>query len=169
MTAQYKVMCGCECGISSKSMYFTLLKWRNRCMKHLKDRSHNAQNRKSGKISSHIFGTYNNDVRPHNCHIYNTTVYMAPETMFTCNYKHHGLPQWKHILRCCDKCPNIVLPIQETNKDTTNMCLTIRFHIYRNVSRCTVRVQHPYHEWTTCSICYTVTISDRTSKKHTQK
>ena len=55
MTYRYKVMCGCDCFISSKIMHFYLLTCRDHLLKHLKDRSHNAQNRKSGEISSRIF------------------------------------------------------------------------------------------------------------------
>ena len=32
MTSRYKVMCGCECCISTKSMHLSLLVWRNRCL-----------------------------------------------------------------------------------------------------------------------------------------
>ena len=94
---------------------------------------------------------------------------MTMETIWPCNSKHHGILHRKYVLRCCDKCPSIVLPIQEANKDTTNMCPIIRFHVYRNVSRCTVHGRSPYQKWTTYSLCYTVMISDRTAKVYTQK
>ena len=38
MTSQYKVICGCECCISAKSMNYSLLTWIYRRMKYLKDR-----------------------------------------------------------------------------------------------------------------------------------
>ena len=69
MASRYKVMCGYECCISPKSIHYSLLTWRDNCLKHLKYRSHNAQNRRSGKISSRIFETYNNAVQPHGFHI----------------------------------------------------------------------------------------------------
>ena len=71
MTDQYKVTCGCECCISAKIMRSSLLKWRDLRFKQLKDRSHNAQNRRSGELSSRLFETYKNSARPHGCHIYN--------------------------------------------------------------------------------------------------
>ena len=40
MSYQYKVMCGCECCISAKSMHSSLLTWRYFCLKHRTDRSH---------------------------------------------------------------------------------------------------------------------------------
>ena len=64
-TSWYKVMCGCECFISAKNMKSPLLTWCNFSLKHLKDMSHNEQNRQSGEISSRIFETYNTSVQPH--------------------------------------------------------------------------------------------------------
>ena len=49
MTSQYKVVWNYERCISDKSMHSSLLSWGNFCLKYLKDRCHNAQNRRSGK------------------------------------------------------------------------------------------------------------------------
>ena len=53
-------------------------------------------------------------------------------TMCPCTPTHHGIPHWKGVLRCFEKCPSILIPSQEENKDTTNMFTTIFFHVYRN-------------------------------------
>ena len=92
MTPQYKVICGCDCCISSKVMNSSLLTWRNYRLKHLRDKIQNAQNRRSGEIFSRIFETYKNSVRPHGCHIYNTTEHMAISPMFSCTSEHHWIP-----------------------------------------------------------------------------
>ena len=157
-------MWGYDCCISAKIMHSCLLTCNDRRVKHLKDRSHNAQNRRSGEISSRIFETYNNYVRPHGCHIYNTGADMSMATMCPCTSKHHGIPHCKFVLCCSDKFPIIVLPSQDANKNTTNMCPIIIFHVYCNFSRWTVYGRRLYHEWTTCSCCSTVTSSNSTSK-----
>ena len=90
-------------------------------------------------------------------------------TMCTFTYKHHGLPHLKCVLRFCDKCPSIFLPSQEANKDTTNMCPTIKFHVYQNVSNFTFHGRRQYHEQITWSLCSTVTSSDRAAKVYTRK
>ena len=131
MTSRYTVICGCECYISSKSMHLYMLTWSNSCLKYLKDISHNAQNIRSGEISSRIFETYKNAVQPHGFHIYNTASCISMEKTCPCTSKHHGIPHWEFVLRCCDKCPSIVLPSQQTIKDITNTCKTIRFNVYR--------------------------------------
>ena len=46
MSARYKIMCGCECYISAKSIHSSFLSWRNRYLEKLKDKSQNAQSSK---------------------------------------------------------------------------------------------------------------------------
>ena len=137
-------MRGWKCYIYSKIIHFYLLTWRDWHMKQPKDQSHNAQNRGSGEISICIFETYKNAGRPHGCHRYNTDTGMAMSTLCSCYSTHHVPPNWKCVLHCCNKSPIIVIPSQEKNKDTTNMFPTIRFHVYRNVSSCTVYDRYPY-------------------------
>ena len=67
MTARYKLMCSCECCIYAKSMHLYLLTRCDRHIKNFKDRSHNAQNRRSGELSSDLFETYKNSVRSPGC------------------------------------------------------------------------------------------------------
>ena len=134
MTSQYMVVCGCECCISSKIVHSSLLIWRDHWLKHLRYRSCNVQNRRSGEISSCIFETYKNSVVPHGCHIYNTTADMSMAKMCTCTSKYHGLTHWKCVLCCCDRLSSILLPSQESIKDTTNTCPEIILNVYCNVS-----------------------------------
>ena len=84
-------MCGCECCISANSMHSYLLMCRKYRLKQIKDRSHNAQNRRFSEISSRIFETYKNAVQPHSFNIYNNVSDISMETMCTCTPKHHGL------------------------------------------------------------------------------
>ena len=58
MSAQYKVMCGCECCITTRSIYSTFLSWHDRLSEKLKDKSQNSQSRRSGEKSHHIYNTY---------------------------------------------------------------------------------------------------------------
>ena len=51
MSALYKVICGCECCIYAKSIYSSLLSWRDRYLRKLKDKIQNAQSRRSGEKS----------------------------------------------------------------------------------------------------------------------
>ena len=57
MSARYKIMCGCECSISAKSIHSSLLSWHDKYLKKLKDQSQNAQSRRSGEKAHHIYKT----------------------------------------------------------------------------------------------------------------
>ena len=107
MSAQYKVMCGCECYISAKNIHSLLLSWRDRYLKKIKDKSQNSQSRRSGEKSYHIYETYENTVMPHGRHIYAKSYDMANATLCTYPQSDHALPHWKCVLRCCAKCPCI--------------------------------------------------------------
>ena len=110
MTAQYKLMCGCECCKSAKIIQLSFLTWPGCHLKHLKDISHNAQTRRPGELSSFLFETYKNALRPHGCCIYNSDADMDMAKMFPCTSQHHVLLNWKCVLRCCEKCPSISKP-----------------------------------------------------------
>ena len=58
ITAQSRLMCGCERCIYEKNMHSYLLTWHDHHLKQLKYRSQNAQNRRSGEISSRISEIY---------------------------------------------------------------------------------------------------------------
>ena len=70
MSAQFEVMCGCECCIYTKIVHSSLLSWSDRYLEKLKDQIQNAQSRRSGEKSDHIFETYKNTVMPHGHYIY---------------------------------------------------------------------------------------------------
>ena len=58
ISAQYKVMCDCECCIYAKSMQYYLLSRRGFYLKKLKDISQKSQNIKYGETTNHLFRTY---------------------------------------------------------------------------------------------------------------
>ena len=63
-------MCGCECCISAKSIHSSLISWRDRYLKKLKDTIQNAQNRRSGEKENRIYETYKNTFMPNGRLIY---------------------------------------------------------------------------------------------------
>ena len=115
-SARYKIMCGCECCISAKSIHSPLLYWRDRHLKKLKDKSKNAQRRRSGEKAHHIYTTYKNTVIPHGRHIYAKASGLANETMCAYTDYDNALQHWKCVLWCCADCPCINPPDQKINK-----------------------------------------------------
>ena len=144
-------MCVCECCISDKIMHSSLLSWRDRYLKKLKDKIQNAQSRRSVEKSHHIYETYKNIVLPHGCHIYSIASDMANATMFTYSQSDHALPHCKCVLRCCDECTSINILDQETNKKHKETTPSIRFHIYHIIGICTAHGIIPLKDK---KICY---------------
>ena len=115
ISARYKVMCGCEYCIFVKSMHSSLQSWRDRYLKKLKDKSQNAQRRRSDEKTHHIYTKYKNKMMPHGRHIYSKAYDMANATMYAYPNSDNALPHWKCVLRCCANFPCINLPDQEKN------------------------------------------------------
>ena len=116
MSARYKIMCGCECWISAKSIHSSLISWRDRHLKKLKYQSQNAQIRRSGEKAHHIYTTYKNTLMPHWSHIYAKASDMANATMCTYPQSDQALPHRKRVLQFCAKYSCINIPDQETDK-----------------------------------------------------
>ena len=72
-------MCVCGGCISAKSRHSSLLSWRDRYLKKLKDLSQNSQKIRSGEKANHIYETYKNTVMPHGRNIYTKAYDMAKE------------------------------------------------------------------------------------------
>ena len=49
-------------------------------------------------------------------HFHTGNVYCDAMTMCTYPQSEHALPHWKCVWRCCDDCPYINIPDQETTK-----------------------------------------------------
>ena len=99
ISARYKVVCGCECCISVKSIHSLFLSWCDRYLEKLKYRSQNDQSISCGEKAYHIYETYKNTVMPHGRHIYAKVSNMANAKMCTNPQSDHALPHWKCVLR----------------------------------------------------------------------
>ena len=74
-------MRGCECCIYYKIMHSSLLSWRERVSKTVKDQFCNKKNRRFSEIANNLFETYKNSVMPHEKHMFQTTYDMEMEKM----------------------------------------------------------------------------------------
>ena len=116
ISVRYRVMCGCECCISAKSINSSLLSWCDRYLKNSKIKEKIIKSdcllKKNITYMKHI-----KTVMPHGRHIYAKSPDMEKSTMRTYPQYYHALPSWKCVLRFCDDCPCINLPGQETDKN----------------------------------------------------
>ena len=81
MSERYKIMCGCECCISAKSIHSSLLSWRDVYLKNSRIKAKMIE--EEGLVRKHI--TYiqhiKNTVIPHGSHIYAKSSDMANVTI----------------------------------------------------------------------------------------
>ena len=87
------------------NVYSSLLCWRDRYLKRLKYQIQNAQIRRSGENSHHMYENYKNTVMPHGSNIYAKAYDMTKSAMCTYPHPDHALPHRKCVLRCCAKFP----------------------------------------------------------------
>ena len=73
-----------------------------------------------GKNQIRIYEKYKNTVIPHRRHIYANASGTKKATMCAYPQSDHALSIWKCVLRCCEKCPIINLPDQETDYQYSN-------------------------------------------------
>ena len=138
MSSQYKFMCGCECCISDKIIYSSLLSWRDRYLKKLKDQIQHAQNGRCGEKAHHKYKTYKNTVMPHGPHIYANASDTEQDTMCAYPQSDHSLPHSKCVLWCCNYCPYINIPDQEKVNQYSDTTTSVRLYIYHIIASYTV-------------------------------
>ena len=134
-------------------MHSSLLSWRDRYLKKIKDKIQNDQSRRSGEKSHHIYETFKNTVMPHGRHIYSKASDMTKAAMCTYPHSDHALPQWKYVLRCCYDGPCINITDQETYKKHKEKTPSIRFQIYHIIGRCTAHGRIPLKDKKICYMC----------------
>ena len=72
--------------------------------------------------------------------------------MCTYTQSDHALPHWKCVLQCCARCQCINLSDQETDIQYSETTLSMRFHIYHIIARCTAHGRIPLKDkkYVTC-------------------
>ena len=102
---------------------------------------------------------------PHGRHIYAKAYDTEKATMLTYPQSDHEFTHWKCVLRCCDKCPCINLPDQETDNQCSETTPSIRFHIYHIIRHCTSHGRNSLKE--NSVTCVNKNINQITLQKYT--
>ena len=90
---------------------------------------------------------------PHRRYIYARASGIVKSTMCAYPQSDHALPHCKCILQCYAKCPSINLPFQEIYDQYSNTSLSIRFHVYHIIARCTEHERLPLNDKKFCRKC----------------
>ena len=92
-------------------------------------------------------------VVPHGLHIHAKSYDMTKATVCAYPQSDHAFTHWKCIIQCCEKCPIVNLPDQETYDQYSDTSPSIIFHIYHLVSRCTTHDRLPLTDKKLCRKC----------------
>ena len=90
---------------------------------------------------------------PHGRHIYAKEYDTAKKTLCAYSQSDHALPHWKFVFQCCDKCPSINLPDQETDDKYPDTSPSIRFQIYHLIALFKKHGRHPLTDKKCCRKC----------------
>ena len=104
---------------------------------------------------------------PHGRHIYAKASDMAKATMCAYPQSDHALPYWKCVLQCCANCPCINITDQETDNQYSDTALSIKFHIYHIIGRCTAHVRIPLRDKKICRKCKQESSTEKYTKIYT--
>ena len=105
----------------------------------------------------------------HGRHIYAKASDMEKATMCTYPQYDNAFPHWKFVLRCCDKCPCINIPDQETDNQYSETTPSIMFHIYHIIRRCTDNGKTPLKDKKICYMCKQESSSNNSTKYTPEK
>ena len=94
---------------------------------------------------------------------------MAKAKIYAYSQSYHALPHWKCVMQCCDKCPGINIPDQETYDQYPNTITSIRFHIYHLIVCCTKHGRLLLTDKKSCRKCQQDTDSGQSTKIYTRK
>ena len=106
---------------------------------------------------------------PYGRHIHAKAYDMAKATVCAYSQWDHMLPHWKCVVRCCDKCSSINLPVQETDYQYPDTSPSISFQIYHLIARCKKHVRLPLNDKKRCHKFQHVTASGKSTKIYTRK
>ena len=76
---------------------------------------------------------------------------------------------WKCVLRCCEECPRIDIPITEPDQQNSNFSPIIRFNVYQHIAHCTVHIISTFNKKKKCQLCEASTYAILTGKPCTRK
>ena len=106
---------------------------------------------------------------PHGRHIYAKASDMENAKICAYPQSDHEIPHCKFVLRCCADCPCINITDQETDNQYSKTTLSIRFHIYHIIARCTDHGRIPLKYKRICHMYKQESSSDESTKIYTRK
>ena len=169
MSAQYNIMCGCECCISSKIIHSSLLSWRDRYLKN--SRIKVKMLKVEVLVRNHI--TYMKHIKIQWCHM--GVIFMSKHLKWKMLQCAHILSMNMHFHTVnvyCGDVMNVHISIflaKKQIKKHEETTPSIRFHIYHIIGRCNSHGRLPLKDKEICYMCRQESSPDKSTKIYTRK
>ena len=168
MSSRYKVMCGCKCCISAKSIHSSFLSWGDRYLK--KSRISSKILKIEGLGGKQI--AYMKHIKIQSCHMFFlfTPKYIIWQRQ-QCVYTHSHIMSYHTINLYFNIVPNVQALISLTRKQIISILtpvLQFIFHIYHLIVYCTKDDRLPLTDKKSCRKCQQGTASGQSTKIYTR-
>ena len=167
MLKQKRLLCGCEACITADLLQFSLNAWRNKHLKKLEHSMISSSRLRSHATSIDRFNKYKEQAFPNGNLVHTKVSQAAFSTMCPFPVTGIDLPKWNCVLKCCSSCPKVALPEEEVNENVGTS--KIKFHVYRDVSRCSICGVLPFDEGKVCMKCNDETDPSLKGRVYTKK
>ena len=151
MSKQRRNLCGCEICVSADILQHSINAWRTKNLKRLEDIINARRSScSSGKIIER-YNKYKNNAFPQGFPLHRKASQAAFSTMCSFTVENIDILHWHCVLKCCENCSMLVTPNEEVS--ISIQVPPIKFHVYKNVYRCSVCGQLPFDVGEICMTC----------------
>ena len=151
MSNQRRDLCGCETCVSADMLQCSLNLWRIKHLKRLESLKMSRTRYRSSQKYIERYDRYKNEAFPAGLPLHAKSSHAAFSTMCSFPVESIHIPHFDCVLKCCTKCPNLQIPAEECSTD--DQIPYIKYHIYKNVYRCTLCGQLPFEDGNKRMLC----------------
>ena len=151
MSMQKRFLCACEICVSAETLQSSLNYWRLKNIKRLDYMVSNRLRCRGGVSFQKDVSAYKEEILVDGSLIHKKASQAAFDTFCSFSNNPLKLPRWHCVLQCCNQCPPLVYPSEEKKSDPN--VPKIKFHIYKNISKCNIHGDIPILNDESCKQC----------------
>ena len=157
MSNRNKITCVFETCISSMLLYSDINKWSLSQFAKLDKLYNNSASTRLLQRSNNYFIEYSNKIFSNNSYIHLRACNSASSYNFPFPITGSNIPKWDCILNCCSDFPSMNASYLEPSEQMHGFFPAsfhkIEFHIFKNISKCSIHGLRPFKYKNTCELC----------------
>ena len=167
MSKQKRLLCGCESCITADLLQSSLNAWRQKHLKRLEHVMNSRSRLRLGATYIYRWNRYKDQAFPGGNVLHTKASRAAFSTMCPFPVENIDIPKWHCVLKCCRNCPSLLVPDEEKTENAQST--KIKFHVYRDVSRCSICGVLPFDGRKLCMTCNNQADPSLKGRLHTKK